>query len=190
MRSYPQRIIKDREALTTGSRKDVSDYVQEYLDLGIPKALSFIFAHTPKRSQGGFYDQAISNRLPERLNDASLLLWQVAVSELKDVGKNSDAIQHAAEETHKICAHDGWGTVPRLKKNCEPAISGLYRCVALRQKTKLNVEQASRAFLDLAVAVEMTLGDILEEENMDKEETSQVCLESLTDNMRGLGLGV
>jgi hypothetical protein len=136
-----------------------------------------------------FYNQVISSGLSERLNDASLLFWKIYDSRAKDwwrdewaVNKNTEAIRQAAQETLEICMRSEWATVPRFRKYVFPLIQSLRQCVA---GGLLDLERTSQAFLDLAVAVETMLGDILEE----KEKVKQAAMARLAADMGALGLG-
>jgi hypothetical protein len=86
--------------------------VDDYLKLvqgDIPNAIVEISTHKARSSIPGdsrdFYDQVVSSRLSERLNDASLLLSKI--SEIQSQPRlawvvDAYALQRAAEATHSL----------------------------------------------------------------------------------------
>lgn len=155
------------------------------MKLEIPAAVFFI----RQGAHDDFYNLVISSGLSERLNDASLLFWKIYDLRAKDwrrsewaVNKNTEAIRQAAQETLEICMRSEWDTVPRFRKYVSPLIQSLRQCVA---GGLLDLERTSQAFLDVAVAVETMLGDILEE----KEKVKQAAMARLAAGMGALGLG-
>ncbi len=154
------------------------------MELGIPAAVFSI-----QQGAHDLYNQVISSGLPERLNDASLLFWRISHLQAEDwrrsewaVNKNTKAIHRAAQETLKICMQSGWATVPRFREHVVPVIQSLRQCMT---GGPFDLKRTSQAFLDLAVAVETTLGDILEEE----EKAKQAAMAQLAAGMEALGLG-
>ncbi len=154
------------------------------MKLEIPEAVFSI-----RQGSHDLYNQVISSGLPEKLNDASLLFWRISHLRAEDwrrsewaVNKNTKAIHRAAQETLKICVRSGWATVPRFREHVVPVIQSLRQCVTERP---FDLKRTSQAFLDLAVAVETMLGDILEE----KEKAKQAAMARLAAGIGALGLG-
>ncbi|KAL2134842.1 hypothetical protein VTI74DRAFT_10648 [Chaetomium olivicolor] len=193
------------------ARKYIPNHVEDYLKLvqdDIPDAIVKISTHaTGSSTQEGsrdLYNQLVSSRLSERLNDASLLIGRI--SELQPgpwpawaVKKNTDALQRAAVATYnlgfrtKAWEDYEWRGATRLKAKVIPAIASLCQCVTKgdKQELELNLQKARQAFLDLAVGVEMILGHILDEDGAQKRrdvEANQAGLASLTIKMEGIKL--
>ncbi len=168
-------------------------------------SITDVSIHWPKNATPeachNVYNQLVSSRLSQQLNDASLLIGRIL--ELQEspanlswpawaVERNTDALQRAARAKSDMAT--GWGSCKRwswttkFEERVTPAIASLHRYVTRgrgqdSQELELYFKEARRAFLDLAVAVEMTLGDILD--ILDKKE----ALASLTADMESLKLG-